>query len=206
MGGRNRIVVDYGDYKGLVLIDVIDNETGYPDTDEFDNFEWPDKVVRKPVAGFDSGQVNDIPDSDEGFVYLWPTRNFRTKMKSASYVELHKIVTGLNDRAIWEHLASGNTLADLKAKLPEEFYSYIDEVGGSLLDQFAKVFETWYTEFTEVKSSLPEGFTRKDFAVKASASPNRAALFQILDEKSVTDAVWKHIRPAAVKNGVSGSE
>ena len=34
---ENRIVVDYGDYKGLVLIDVIDNETGKSDLQEFDD-------------------------------------------------------------------------------------------------------------------------------------------------------------------------
>jgi RNA ligase len=85
---ENRIVVDYGDYEGLVLIDVIDNETGEADLQEYDDCEWPDKAPRTILfQGFDSGHAADIPDGDEGFVYLWPSRNFRTKMKSAEYIE-----------------------------------------------------------------------------------------------------------------------
>jgi RNA ligase len=203
---ENRIVVDYGDYEGLMLLDVIDNETGFSDTDEFDNCDWPDKVVRQHVPGFDSGQVVDIPAGGEGFVFLWPAKNFRTKMKSAEYVFLHKVVSGLNDRSIWEHLSSGKTLDELKKNLPEEFHDYVDRVGNALMSELTKVIELWYNEFTEVKSDLPEGFSRKDFAVRASNSPYRAALFQILDEKSVVDAAWREVRPAAIINGISNKE
>jgi len=159
---ENRIVVDYGDYKGLVLLDVIDNETGNSDVQEFDKAEWPDKVKRI-LANFDSGDTAAIPDGDEGFVYLWTSRkdrdgndlpDFRTKMKSPDYIALHRLVTGLSEKTVWEHMVKGGALQDLKRELPEEFHEFIDNAGKKFLKEASQIVSTVYSAIDTLESTV----------------------------------------------------
>lgn len=197
---ENRIVVDYGEYKGLVLLDVIDNETGFSDTDEFDNCNWPDKVRRVPVPGFDSGQAVDIPDGDEGFVYLWPTRNFRTKMKSAEYVRIHRLVSGLTVKSIWQHLVNGGSLDSLKKDLPEEFHGFIDDNGKEIQKRAADLMTTVYQAVDSIERILGERIDmlpRKDvaLAVKNYFPTLANYVFLILDGKPVYPVALKNVKP-----------
>lgn len=192
----NRIVVDYGDYEGLVLIDVIDNETGFSDTDEFDNCDWPDKVTRTPVPGFDSGQVVDIPDGEEGFVFLWPTRNFRTKMKSARYVEIHRLVSNLTPKSVWEQMVDGKTLDQIKEPLPEEFHPFVDEVYGDLSRQARDRCVLLWSRYEAIRAGLPEGWSRAEFAGEAvKHGSDSKHLFTMLDGRSPYLGVLKELKP-----------
>ena len=212
---ENRIVVDYGEYKGLVLLDVIDNETGFSDTDEFDNCGWPEKVVRHPVPGFDSGQAADIPEGEEGFVFLWPVKNFRTKMKSADYIELHRLVSNLSEKSVWKALVDGKTLDQIKMGLPEEFHGFIDgvyneimaEVGGTIVRVMPKFFDIIESCETYVEPEPgAEKFTvdRREFALKAKDDPDRKYLFLILDGKDVYRVALQDAKPRTDKQLVAG--
>lgn len=197
---ENRIVVDYGEYEGLTLIDVIDNATGFADTDEFDNCQWEDKVVRKPVAGFDSGQDQEIPPGDEGFVYLWPTRNFRTKMKAAEYVRIHRLVSGLTVKSIWQHLVNGGTLEDLKKDLPEEFHDFIDTNGKEIMKQASAIVSTVYRAIESLEGILGDKVTavqRKELAaaVKQYFPGLAKYIFMRVDGKPVYPVALKNVKP-----------
>lgn len=197
---ENRIVVDYGDYKGLILLDVIDNETGFADTDEFDNCQWPDKIVRKMVSGFDSGQVVDIADGEEGFVYLWPTRNFRTKMKSAEYIRIHRLVSNLSEKSVWESLVAGKTLDQIKVGLPEEFHGFIDGVYNSIMEQVGALMYEAASEMVKIGVKFPDYYSAKDvpradIAKEIVKSPMRKYLFQMLDGKDIYPVALRDAKP-----------
>jgi RNA ligase len=42
---------------------------------------------------------------------------------------------------------------------------------------------------------LPEGFSRKDFAVRVAAHPERGYLFLRLDDRSYVDKLWLRVKP-----------
>jgi RNA ligase len=196
---ENRIVVDYGDYEGLMLLDVIDNETGFSDTDEFDNCDWPDKVVRQHVPGFDSGQVVDIPAGGEGFVFLWPAKNFRTKMKSAEYVEIHRMISRLSEKTVWEAMVAGKTRDEIKIGLPEEFHKWIDDVAGEILNRAGQILGLVGAEFEELKDrGLTEN--RRDFALAIKNNPLRKYLFLMLDNKPVYPVALADSKPVKETN------
>ena len=47
------------------------------------------------------------------------------KIKQEDYVILHRIVTGLNERAVWEHLMTHNgDYSELLESVPDEFYGF----------------------------------------------------------------------------------
>ena len=82
---QNRIVVDYGAMDDLVLLTVIDNETG---TERIEDIGF--QIVKK----FDG--INDLlelkaleENNKEGFVIRFKN-GFRVKMKFAEYVKLHQ--------------------------------------------------------------------------------------------------------------------
>ena len=205
---ENRIVVDYGNYSGLVLLDVIDNETGNSDVQEFDKCSWDDKV-RRVLANFDSGDTAAIPDGDEGFVYLWthrkdrdgnPLPDFRTKMKSPDYIALHRLVTGLSVKSIWEHLVKGGTLDDLKRDLPEEFHGFIDENGKNIMADASVVMTKVYRAVDDLELILGERLDmlpRKDVALAIQKHYPRLAkyLFLVLDGKPVYPVALASVKP-----------
>jgi RNA ligase len=205
---ENRIVVDYGDYRGLVLIDVIDNESGKTDLKEFDDCEWPDKVKRMHLnLGFDSGQAADIPPGDEGFVYLWPEKNYRVKMKSAEYMELHRLVSHLSEKSIWEMLMEGKTLDQMKAGLPDEFYGFVDKTYGDIMRQATEIMLTAQRDFSRIKRHFDtedlSNIARRDVAKEIVKSEYRKYLFLLLDGKPIYPVALKDSKPSTDKALVS---
>ena len=203
---ENRIVVDYGDYKGLVLIDVIDNETGKSDLQEFDDCKWPDKVKRVILfKGFDSGQTADIPPGDEGFVYLWPEKNYRTKMKSAEYMELHRLVSRLSEKTIWEMLVAGKTADQIKAGLPDEFYGFVDKTVHSIQEDAMTIVRAAQGYMRKYEN---EGWTnhRKDFALAVKDNPYKKYLFMMLDGKPIYPLALAASKPKTNKALVSSED
>jgi RNA ligase len=199
---ENRIVVNYGDYEGLVLLDVIDNATGFSDTDEFDNCAWSDKVARIPMnRGFDSGQVVDISPGEEGFVYLWPTRNFRTKMKSAEYIELHRLVTGLNQKVVWKALVEGKTIAQICEHLPDEFHGMVEDWADALIKPAVEKMTEVLTQYVSVINALGTDHDRAAYAkyVQEHYPDNARYLFGVADGRSVFDMALKANKPRIVK-------
>lgn len=206
----NRIVVDYGSDDRLVLLDVINNKTGQSDLTEFDNLPWPDRADKRLIAGgFTDALTHEIPSGEEGFVLYWPGSGFRCKMKSAEYVELHRMITGLSERSVWEMLGQGLTVADIKEQIPDELYDWIDDVVVNLNDATAAIIDQAYEDFgvaqmlTIRDAPIPEdedpaGF-RRVFARHAASFPEtRAYIFKIFDEALPEDLwkmAWKQVKP-----------
>src|SRR5208337_1932600 len=112
--GANRIVVDY-DYEALVLLALINNRTGlevprdlldeFGETCQFPVVKRFDKTLAECAA---EDNLNE-----EGYVLTYPN-GVKVKVKFAEYVRLHRILTGLNPKGIWELLANGTcTMVDL---------------------------------------------------------------------------------------------
>ena len=194
---ENRVVVDYGGYRGLVLLDVIDNETGFSDVDEFENCAWPDKVQRTVMfSGFDSGHAAEIRDGEEGFVYLWPTRNFRTKMKSAQYIELHKIITGLNEKVVWSEMMKGKSAKQICDNIPDELHAWVEKVYEDLDAQATAIVDETFDVFHLIRGSLPSEFDRAQFAAKATQHKSLSSyLFAALDGRNVYMLALKNCKP-----------
>jgi RNA ligase len=197
----NRIVVDYGDLDVLVLLDVIDIATGYSDLAAFSELDWPLKADRQFLTSFVDTMQADIPEGHEGFVFLWPAQNLRVKMKSSTYVELHRIVTGLNERVVWEQLGHGRSVQQICEPLPDELHAWVQSVAARLLTEKTRIMEQAIVDFTRAMDELGVPFgerpsNRGEFARHISMEPNRSYLFSILDGKDFSEAVWKTLKPA----------
>jgi RNA ligase len=100
----NRIVIDYSGLDDLILLGGVDIATGR--TVAFDGLRagWPGPAVKRyPFATLaDALAAPEIPNC-EGYVVRFTESDVRTKSKFSDYIRLHRLVTGVTARVVWEH-------------------------------------------------------------------------------------------------------
>lgn len=181
----NRIVLDYGDTDDLILLSPLLDA------------DWPGPRVRK----FEYGTLREALAAEprpnaEGFVVA--VDGIRVKIKQEDYLALHKIVTGLNEITVWEHMGANEGNYDALMKdLPEEFHAWTDAVASDLRTAFADIQLDAITTYTKLRKGLSKNYERKEFAIAAQAvdSHLRPLMFLLEDDRPIFDAVWKKIRP-----------
>jgi len=131
---------------------------------------------------------------------------FMVKIKQDDYVALHKLVTGMNERAVWERLGAGETVDDLCMALPEEFWPWIRTTAFNLYAEYDHINIDARIEFALIKDELGADFTRKDFALRAQQSSCRALLFLLLDGRDIFEPIWRSIKPAGNRTMVASGE
>lgn len=210
----NRIVVSYGDRDELVLLDVIDNETGKQDVSKFDELIWDSRAEKILVPeGFSHSIVDMIPEGNEGFVLSWPEKGFMCKTKAARYIELHRLVFNLSEKSVWEQIADGKTIDDVKEGLPDEFYEFVDKTYYKLrkqqLERYNEVLEAWNL-ISGLNGEVPAMMTRKDFATQATKYKDLSKyLFRIFDGAQtgeILEMIWKTLKPVGDTHVKSQSE
>ena len=190
----NRIVVDYGDMDDLVLLGAVDTATGR--SVALGTLDWPGPAAEVfPYATFaDALAAPDRPGA-EGMVIHLPDSDERVKLKQEDYVRMHKIVTGLNARSVWEALAAGIDLDMFVAGLPDEFHAWAANVGRQLARAVADAEYDAIVEYQGVLAEVGEDFARKDFALAAKRRGNPTLLFALLDGKNLGPQLWRGARP-----------
>lgn len=203
---ENRIVCDYGTLDDLVLLGGVDIATGTPlpadelpwDGPRVDTFTFTtlaDALAASPRPGA------------EGFVLRFPGHdNTLIKIKQDDYVALHRIITGLNARAVWERLGAGDTVAEICDGLPDEFHDWVKDVAADLTEQRDAILAEARDAHQRIIDGMPEGWTRKEYALHASRSPMRAWLFMLLDGRDPSSRIFHTLRPEADVRPVNTTE
>lgn len=186
---ENRIVVDYGDKKSLVLLGIRDKEgRDLPYQHLSDTFE-----VAKTYDGLDDiEKLRELSwDNSEGFVIRFVSGK-RIKIKFEEYVRLHRIVTGINARRIWDMLRNNEPLDEVLERVPDEFFKWVREKEHDLTKQYNAIHTEAYNIFLKAK----EFETRKDQALFIKdATKHQDVVFALLDGKDVAPIIWKKLRP-----------
>lgn len=196
----NRIVLNYGGMDDIVLLGAVNIAHGYyvGPREAAGMAYWPGPVTEV----FEYKTLQDAFSADprpnaEGYVVR--SGNKMVKVKQQDYIELHRLVTNLNERTVWEALGNGKTVAEICEPLPDEFHEWVADVAYRLhYDAYQRTAEI-VDEYVEVVASLPESFERKDFAAVAAKSKNRGYLFLLLDNKPIDRLVWQELKPTVSK-------
>ncbi len=192
---ENRIVCDYGPLDDLFLLGGVDMATGAPvPTDEL---PWAGpRVGTFAFATLAEALAAEPRVGAEGLVLRFPERDHTMiKIKQDDYVALHRIINGLNARAVWERLGAGDTAAEVCDGLPDEFHDWVKDVAADLTAQRDAVIADATAEHRRIVDALPEGWTRKEYAAVAGRSPLRAWLFLILGGRDPSARIWHTLRP-----------
>lgn len=190
---QNRIVVDYEGEETLILLAAFETETGK----EIDiaHVEFPNKA-QEWVDFKDMKELFDLEkDNSEGLVVRFAD-GLRLKVKWEEYVRLHKLVTGVNAKWIWECLSTGTSLDPILDRVPDEFFAWVNNKKAELEYLFREFRSAGQYQFDLVKY-LP---SRKEqaLALKEAAPTIRSVAFALLDNKpedQIAQRIWKAIKP-----------
>jgi RNA ligase len=202
---ENRIVVNYGLERKLVLLAILDKETGkdYP----LEDIGFPLPKIYDGVSDYKDirNKIEEEPNK-EGYVVKF-SNGFRMKVKLEEYVRLHRIVTGINERSVWEMLLEGNNLDSLLEKVPEEFETWIKEVSTRLCGMHQIIYKVAYDKFIEIRNDIPFNLdkteARKFFAKEVFKRINKEyshLAFLLFDNKNPSKEIWEMIKPSGEKS------
>ncbi len=192
---ENRIVCDYAGMEDLVFLSGVNIHTGEsfdscdaqhvwhwngPKTEIFEYQTMREALAAKPRPG------------KEGFVVHLLDSDVRVKIKQEDYIRLHRIVTGLNARSVWQAMVDG-TVDELIEQVPDEFHGFVRGVQESIdLSVRTKWANVW-NEYVRIESISS---TRKEFASEAVKSPYKSELFLLLDGKNALQYILEKSKPA----------
>lgn len=198
----NRIVVDYGGQERLVCLGAVDIATGRTVPDA--HTHWADPVMEHIFDGDLLAAVGRDRPNREGYVLHVVDTDERVKAKHSEYVRLHRIVTQVTARSIWELLAAGKPLDEILDHVPDEFYQWVRDTADGLRAQVAALIAEWHGWYGITVVGLAEdGFDpaadgyRKAFAARVKTLPNPGAMFRLLDGKDVEPLAWQMVKPEA---------
>lgn len=193
----NRIVVDYGPLDDLSLLGAVrisDGHTFGPD----DLPEWPGTRAQTfPARTLAEALALAPRPNAEGVVVRYPATGLMVKIKQDDYVRLHRIVTGLNERVVWEHLRdNAGDYTALLAVVPDEFHGWVRQHAEALIARHTEVL----LAARSVHAALADGRDRKDYAIAVrEQAPDLAPYcFNLLDGRDPALAIWKSLRPVGV--------
>ena len=209
MGGRNRIVVDYGDREELVLLARIETKTGFelPYSDLVVMYSKYFTVVKKYDMK-DIKNLNELKaleeDNKEGFVIKF-LNGFRVKVKLREYVRLHGILTNVSNLTVWEHMKNNYEFDELLDRVPDEFYDWLQRTAGKLKAKFNNIERLALLDFVRIYHI--NGITERAlFAEQAKLSEHRSILFRLYNKRQYAQIIWKQIRPTYSKPFKDGYE
>ena len=203
---ENRIVVDYKGEEKLVVLGAIHTETGeeIPDSSLFWTQESGFEVVMTYKTWGETYDLlkEEISKDKEGYVIKFKN-GFRMKIKGDEYVRLHKILTNISNRDIWEYLKDNKPFDELLEKVPDEFNDWVKttirdlkyacyqlrERAGKLHDGFR------YGKFVD-RDPEPSKIEFAEF-VNKQQKVLHAIMFAMWNgnNEKVDDIIWKIVKP-----------
>jgi len=185
---ENRIVVDYGSTQDLVLLAIIDTQTGFNEPLQEIGFT----IVNKYNGIKDIHVLKNLEEENkEGFVIQYDN-GFRVKVKFDEYLRLHKLVTMVSNITVWEYLMHELSFDELLDRVPDEFYSWVKETKNNLTQQFELIEN-------ECKQNFQTFETEKETAIYFMTCNYSNVLFSMWKNRNYKLLIWKLIRPKFAK-------
>lgn len=209
----NRIVVDYGNMEDLILLGAIHKETG--EEAPFSMLQEYSILMSVPlVESYNFGSVNQTlrfmkeqpQKNSEGFVVKYKS-GLRVKIKYEEYCRLHKLLTGVNEKTIWEILRAGQNVDQFIEQVPDEFYNWFKSVKEELERKFKSIHIKvllaceQLDKITDLNPDASQKEIRKKQAevILEHYKPLSAPIFSCLNGHDHSDLIWKMIKPSHSK-------
>ena len=197
---ENRIVVNYDGQEKLVLLGIINTETGEELT--YDELFLGFDVVKKYDGVRDYSELKSkVEQNSEGFVVRFSNGD-RMKIKGEEYLRLHKIMTNVSTTGVWELLSNGGDINEFLKDVPDEFYKKVKDYADLLKYGFYRVSEDcgkahYYFRYGKYSDKEIEP-TKKQFAehvMNHGHPPYRAVMFAMWDGKPYDKLIWNVLKP-----------
>jgi T4 RnlA family RNA ligase len=194
----NRIVVDYGNIEDIFLLSVIHTQSGIeiPYEELKADFIHKVPIVKKHDAIKDFTKIEEHPNK-EGYVITF-LNGQRFKVKFDEYVRLHRLVTGVNAKTIWEMLRDEKPIDELLDRVPDEFNQWVRTTLRDLIAAYDEIKGRAFKAYIDADMNSED---RKEFALYTLKHYKdiSSLIFAQKDNKPVDPIIWKMVRPKAEK-------
>jgi RNA ligase len=184
---ENRIVVNYGEKKELVLLAVFDIDGKEYDISLY-NTIFPVVKTYNITNYQELKQVQQ--DNFEGFVIKFDNGT-RCKVKLEKYLELHRALSNISKYKVWEYLSQKQSIQELIEVVPDEFHSQIN----NWYNEIATAFTSIECKIKEYFEALPIFNTRKELALYIKDYQYKSIIFTLYDNQGISDKIYKLIEP-----------
>lgn len=197
---ENRIVVNYRGKTALVLLAVIDTETGTEEPLLFEQeasrlgVECSKHVSSRQTVDDFVKSIKALTSDQEGYVLHWPTEgNLRVKVKASEYVRLHRLVTEFSTKNIWECLMYKTPFDDVLTNVPDEFYDWVRS-------KKQELEATYDRAFSEIESAAFEVQSIEDPKARAAVVLDQylhiqGFVFAFLKGHDFSEKLWRTLKP-----------
>jgi hypothetical protein len=196
----NRIVVDYGDFEGLVYLGYVDISTGvsHPPHKKIE-LECGNVKVRTAYVYDDINSIESLlshnQDNFEGYVIRFDT-GFMVKVKLDEYVRLHKIMTNISTTSVWEILCNNGDIETILQSVPDEFDCEVREFASEMYSKFHDVENQARTIAKFCVDTFSEKKDMAEWILRNAHQPlSRKVAFCMVDGKDYHSVIWRHIKP-----------
>lgn len=163
---ENKIVIEYSGKEMLVLLAMVNVETGW-------EFPYVGLCLEAKEMGIECVKAfpyqsmeelfaaqGKLTSNEEGFVVWYPLSNFRFKLKGEEYCKIHRLLCNLTPLAFWratDYLGTLEIPVDYLAGLPEEFRGMTD----ILKMEIEKLHKEYFLKIQTMAESCPKEFESK---------------------------------------------
>lgn len=202
----NRIVVDYGDRKELVLLGATEmsDRCDHFTPDEYANASgWHGNTavhrafrlqpMLESVKNLENGT------NREGFVLVWPVADgpsHRVKIKFAQYMQLHYTLSRLSNVAVWESLSQG-TFDALLEVVPDEMYDQVRACADELISKHHDLLVNAEAVACAAKVQFDTRAQQAEFILGQFTVVDSSLAFKALDNlpEAVSKIAWQKVKP-----------
>lgn len=199
----NRIVVDYRGREELVALGGMFISCGFYETPSGDTWRGfrsaatlMEDFTDKPSALAE--RFEHLNDGNFEGVVLTYEDGRRVKVKLSEYVRLHRFISSLSNRTIWEAMAAGTDLDAIIGEVPDEFMGWVRDQRDSLQGGFDAAEREAVKAFESIMhlSADRPGFAREAVAMGGGLT---GLMFAMLDGKDYGPMIWKVLRPGVLE-------
>ncbi|MDR1653704.1 MAG: T4 RnlA family RNA ligase [Prevotellaceae bacterium] len=188
---QNRIIINYGDREELVLLAVINTETGAEITENLEDTGFPlpkslninsfEDILKLKAQGCDNA---------EGVVVRFES-GLRMKVKFEEYMRLHTIMLNITGIKVWKYISRGSDLNELYNNATEDQKQWLKNAA-------AKISADYYAlkqQITDEFCTMSKLGTKNEVANYITGRRNEAILRALIDGKPAEKMLWQMIKP-----------
>ena len=150
----NRIVINYGMKRSVVyLTSFTVDGTEYLEIDEMKCLGFDVVTEFKVDAnGLNLTAWKALNETNkEGFVIRYNATGERVKIKFENYIAMHRVITNITVKSVYEMFKNGNQLSDMLINIPDEFNDWFKQVYDNLTSQYELIDKNCLTLYNEYK-------------------------------------------------------
>lgn len=116
------------------------------------------------------------------------------KIKGEEYVRLHKIMTDVSTKSVWNACMNHVDMGEFLKDVPDEYYEKIREYEYDIKLEFKNKENQIISEYRNIVEKLGN-VSNKEFALFIKNNKNKSYFFALRNGKDIESAIWKSIQP-----------